>query len=326
MIKVVIMKDRAKNLSSRKACAAIVSCAVLVSALLFSCFGASAMNVDYMNPDKWAKNPDVKRMSVDYTNEVNGATLNGDLYYLTDGELCLYTYLKIAETNLSPEADNVYIVYTVHAPDDDYEICIGREGLTEESSQQARKLFKTEANFVSCGNYISAIQYKGAAESIKTDITLNINGMNYRITENIIGRQLKMKLTTSAKETATKKHKEKKHKKPGKKQKTKAAKRETTTKFHPSYTITTTRKFKSAVTETETRTTDAVTQPQPEVSTVYEGSSANAVQSKPVMGRWAKLLLLIAALLAAAGCGVLVTTAALKDKKEEPKEENNEKE
>jgi len=316
------------SLIKNKAGAALICCAVLFLSFLSGCFGAAAMNVDYMNPDKWSQNGNVKRISLDCTNV--DRTLKGDFYYLTDGNLCLYTYFKITETSLSAKDDNVFVIYNVHTPDEEYEIYLDESGFYDESPEQERSLFSVKSSFASTGQYISAIQYTAKGlESCTVDVSINVNGKIYRITENkdICGKPIYMELTTTTKQQTTKKEAQTQKKKSGKKKtaatKKETAKKETTTKFHPGYSITTTAKSKQK--------SESESKPEEEVSTPESAAVTEAVsetyeylgdtEQKPQMSSFAKWMLIIAAILAAAGLGVTVTALAMKKDEETPKED-----
>lgn len=321
-----MVKSKRQKQQTFKACAALICCAVLFFALVSSCFTAGAMNVDYMEPQKWAENSAVKRVALDCTNI--DRNLKGDFYYLTDGKLCIYTYFKITETTLG-EADEVYVTYEFHTEDENYTVVLGKDGFEKDSPKEERKLFKISTNFIGGGKYLSAVQYTGKDFTKCTvDITLNVNGRVYSITGNkeIYGKPVKMELETATRaQTTKKKAPEKKKTKKGKKKKkaakkSKKAKSESTTKFHPSYSITTTAKADKAEAESETAgaVQGEITQNANEdITREYLGDTEGEMK----MSDTAKWLLIIAAIIAAAGLGVLCTVLVMKkdDKKDEEK-------
>lgn len=323
---IVMADSKSKMRQNKNALVALICCAVLFFACILPCFGAGAMNIDYMEPQKWAHNPAVQRVRIDYTNYSvePPCTLKGDFYYLTDGNLCLYTYFKITESSLD-SGDNVFVTYDIHAPDEEYTLTLGRDGFEKDSPQQERSLFKVKTNFETAGKYISAVQYTGKSfEKCRVDVTLIVNGRVYCITGNkeIFGKAIDMEILTTEKASRPNpekpgKKKKKKHKNAPKKKHKKKAKKEKATKFHPNYNITTTEKAKQkaeAKTENEISENESETQLYSESEThEYLGNT----EGETKMSGFAKWILLAAAVIGGIGIGVIITTLMQKKDKEE---------
>jgi len=325
-------KMNRKYYKLKTSAAVICSAVLLLSFLAFpSCL--FAMNVDYMNTDRWNNNSNVQSLTLDYTND--SRTLNGTMYYFTDDELCIYTYFKITESTLSEEANNVYITYTFYVPNEEYEVTVDQNGIYEESGEQEKLLFKVCSSFDGVGKYISAVQYKDKkCQSCSVDISININGRLYSITKNaeFNGTAVNMERPTEAKaEKATgsptkKQRKQKRKTKPSNKSTT-SAKAETTTKFHPGYSITTTAANKQRKSETTTLKIPENSEPdsihESSESTETIGAAVNETGTQ--MSGWTMWFLIIAAVIAAAGMGILVTAVTLK-KEDTPEETDENKE
>ena len=328
---------------SRQVIICAVICAVILAGLFYLPPDAYALNSDYMNYGKWMNNDKVSSYPLNYENA--GNTLTGKFRFYTDSNLGIYTNFEINETSLN-SADDVFITYDFHMPGEDYSLTVGEDGLTEYSNEQGKSVFKAEANFKK-GTYLSAAQYVGGTyDSCYVDITLFINGHNYKITKNkkLYGEQLYMELPTTVAATrsttlrSTAKKADKKTKKsttPKKKSpkstisKNKAAARakNSTTKFKPKYNVTTAKQQKTETNKTAAAKNTAAkanTDTSEETQLLQEDAENkdDKYEINPQAKRFFPLLLIIILI----GVGALCIGAAKnknekKDGKEEEKDE-----
>lgn len=315
----------AKVKSVKDSASAAVCLMLLIITLFVFPFKASAMNSDYADPERWIHSEDTVAVQLDYENM--GRELEGYFFCKTDGSLCLYTCFKISESTLNEDNNNVSVVYDFHMQNEDFCVIADREGMSRENAPEETKRFDVIADFSVYGEYTSIVQYKGRdCESCTVDITLYINGQNYRITRNekLYGKQISMETVTQteAETTVSEKHK-KKSAATKKESTTKKDKKESTTKFKPSYSITTGKKTAVGAEEAQTDTEDetALSEAHTEIAV-----SESFTQVKGERSAFSKALLVLGIALAAAGAAVLVSVALLGKEKQSSQNTDEEKE
>ncbi|MCR5206913.1 MAG: hypothetical protein K6C14_00360 [Eubacterium sp.] len=310
---------------------------VILTAVYLFPLSAFALNSDYLEPEKWAETENAVTVPLNY--EKNGNTLSGYFSYYTDDSLCIYTFFKISESSVTAENNNVSVTYDFSMSDEEYTVTLNKNGVAEDNAPEGLESFRSGVNFDTNGQYASAVQYIGKKYDFCTvDITLNVNGHNYKITKNsgLFGSPVYMELPTTVKEEKSAavvkdKKKSKKAKKGKKKSRKNKKKAEATTKFQPKYNITV--KADTTTAKSSERKTKSTAAPEASPSENNAATQSGAyyekltVGAKREMSRPAKLMGLFGLLLVIIGIAVVIANALLKrqyEKEEEKKDEKTE--
>ncbi len=312
-------------------------CAVCI--LFSSAFSALAINVDYLNDQKWksSENVTVEALDKNCVWRNNVYTLKGNFgYYADNSTMTLYTYFDISETTMKEGAQDVSVKYYFRFPGEDYTLTVDENGIKEyDTPDEEELLFKTASNFHASRNtFISAVQYTGREAYCKAAISLCVNGHIYsNIKEDIVLE----KPSTTKPEATTKQKTTSKNKDSDKKGKTE---RETTTKFTPQGRITTTKgsknkgsgsgssgggsngsgeKYSADNTATSGKSSSKTVKGESGdgKSLAVEGNGASASGGITRLSNQALILILIAVVLATAGITLLITSAVIRNKKKE---------
>lgn len=288
--------------------------AVLISLfIMFQSCGifAYAMNNDYLSREKWFSNSNVQIESINVSSL--GSTVNGELRYYADENMCIYTYIALnGSTNYN--SDTVEISYKFKLLNEEYEFSVDKNGLSE-SHGGAEQQFNVSSNFSysNSGVFISAAEYLGKENVCFVDISVNAN-KNFPIKN---GVQLFRPETTKAQTSAKVKTTKSKSSKTTRTSNSSKLSAKSTTKFVPKHNTTKNALTKYAPTgqnvesNTIIKSSEAVTEETTEELIV---ESFQKDGSKPIkMTKNSKLLLFIGIAVAVAGIILIVISSFSKD-------------
>ena len=302
----------------KKVCAAICSFIALV-VLFTGCLPfttAWAVNLDYLELDKWNNNDKVTFQSVNA--EALGQNLTGEFGYYFDSDLCFYTYFSVSGDLIANNYDLCKIRYIVHMPDEDYDFSIGKDGMCDAPSQE-QKVFNVYQNFDNAGNgtFITAAEYTKNVSSYTVDVIFYNSSKAFIIQEGIeVFEQKEEKTTRPASNTNSKS---------GKTSSSSTTKKSTTTKSgkKSSSSSSGTTKFTPSGDSFEAANADEFD------TTAYGESGSEYIDLNNGNKKLNKLalLLLIAGIIVAITGVFLIALAIVKDRAEKKKEaEKEEKE
>jgi len=291
----------------------VFGAAVAFLTLLCVClapFSASAMNEDYLTPQKWAESRNVTSEEIYKTTPM--ATLEGTFETVTDDEnLCLYVHFSVDCTAFDENRDNARITFLVHTENEDYTVSLDKDGPTD-TAEGSLKAVATAWNFEMrrSGEFFAAMQYCGKEERCTADVEFYA-GSKFVIRENIV---LERPVTTKpAKETTTKAPTTAS----GKKSSNGSGKSSGSARSGSSRAS-----AGEAVTKFVPQGNNYFAETQPDDDVVGETADSAPSQGKTVMSREARVMVLVGIMLAAIGL-LIALYAALRRLPPEQTEERD---
>ena len=301
----------------------VVFCALAVVFPINAC----ALNLDYLNNEKWLGNSNVTMYSISKTS-IKGE-LKGKFGYYGDGsDMSVYTYFRVVESTYSPTSD-VRIHYTISTADEDYSFSVDENGMCE-AAGQSDVAVDVKSNFEygeEDGCFISGAQYKGGESEIRVKVDFYINGHIYRVKDNI--NIVKSTDTTEQKTTAANTTKAVKQNKKS------SAKGSGTTKFVPRGGGKYSAKKSQNKESKETAKADGTTsfKPSGQGDDGNEGQEKNRIpaytKTANKLSRGSIILFILATALAVAAVAIIIVAVLKKDlptEKEEEKTDDENKE
>ena len=325
---------------------------VMCAAFLLSSVCALAMNVDYLEIEKWKHNSNVTFSNLTRTaSSSKGAVeLNTNFgYYASGSEMTLYTYFDISEALITDkgkepvELRNVSVVYNYHSQSENYTVAIDENGIREEDTpdEEEFELFGAQGRFYKNESvFISAAEYYGKEGLLTADVTLFVNGHGYNIIEGVtLERPTTTKPASTTKQKTTKSNKKKTDKsKNGKSSKGGKSKKDSTTKFTPKGQYTTApssagsnsksksqNKFSAGGKKSGSATEKAQSPNKKNKKKKSKSSGLSAFSGQEINGEGggtvkkstaSLIFLIIAVILATAGITLLIVAAVTREKKE----------
>lgn len=152
--------------------------------LLFASLHAFAVNLDYLQEQKWQGNQHINWEPINASS--GDKLLTGTFGWYVDSSRCLYTYFAVDGELAENSGNTVKIAYHAVAGEEEYDFAADANGICDTLSDEASRLFDVSSNFEGSnhGVYITAVQYVGNADACLMNISF-YNGRTVRIAESL---------------------------------------------------------------------------------------------------------------------------------------------
>ena len=140
-------------------CAAVIFCTVLTA---LPSLAAGGINTDYLDPDKWYRNERAQCAVID--DEAPREYLCGKLYYTTDDNMCLYSYIVLDDNSTVTNLSDARVIWHISTATEEYTVVADENGInTDETGETAQRLFDVRTDFSRAqhSKWCSAIKYLG---------------------------------------------------------------------------------------------------------------------------------------------------------------------